>query len=397
MNHFTSSFLLLCLVFSYSQNTEARPEYALKHRINRCTTCHLSPVGGGLRNIEGKTYGTHSYKPGAWTQKEEFSLDLRSLFIQPEQPSSTSGGLSLMAVSAGANIAITPKETDGVEVRAVYNHLLSGFATGARDAYLRMKTYEDSETAWHPQYYLAGQFHAPFGLITDEHETYTKLQSSSTWNNFEMGLLMAGNPFHSLHWDLSVVNGERGGGGRGTGRALLWGTTGNLRYMPAYLPFLLGASYSQHKRKADEPAPTAVTVYSMLPLGNLSHQLAQGTLSLEYAEAQYWNNDIATNFIQDTGYKAAIVSEKSAAWFAKLEWEINRKWLVSYQYEGLAFNKEYPEDACLRHSYGIKYWAASNTYVMGRFADSKAQAPSESGSTKRYAVDSFYVVFQTSI
>lgn len=380
-----------------SLSSWARPEYAVKHHINRCTTCHVSPVGGGLRTVNGKQYGSHTYRGSKFSQQDQFSLDMRALFIQPEEPTGQSGGLGIMAASAGANIEVMPKQDGSPEMRVVYEHLLSGFQAGARDAYVRFKYYEDSETSWAPQYFLVGQFHVPFGLVTDEHETYTKQQTASTWNNFEMGLLMSGNPSHYLHWDLSLANGERDGGGRGTGRALLWGATLNLRYLPKFFPILMGASYSSHKRKNDEPSPTATALYTMIPLNILTGHLAQGTFSLEYAEATHWNDNITSTFISDTSYRDLVKTETSSGLLAKIEYEMTPRFFWTYQYEALTFNKSFPDDAFTRQSYGVKYWAASNTSLIGRFTQSSAQAPSETDSTKRSNVDAIYLVLQTSI
>ena len=173
-------FLFITITVFRLNSSFARPEYAARHRITSCTACHYSPAGGGLRTRYGKEYGAHNFKMSSFGQQDWVSADVRFMYVNPQQHQQARGGLAVMAGILGATAPITPEEQKSA-IRLVYTHDIAGLA-GALESYVRYRRFADPEVHWYPQYFLLGRFHAPFGLMTDEHRTYTKMQSLSDWN-----------------------------------------------------------------------------------------------------------------------------------------------------------------------------------------------------------------------
>ena len=144
------SLVLFIIFLTAALTTQARPEYASRHGINRCTVCHFSPVGGGLRNQYGKVYGAHGFKISKYASQELVSAELRFAHYNPKDRDNSKSGLFAMAGIVGASIPITPKD-EATEIRMVYSHdLVNNFGW---DSYIRVKRFEDTETSILPQYF----------------------------------------------------------------------------------------------------------------------------------------------------------------------------------------------------------------------------------------------------
>lgn len=389
-------FILICAPI---EEIAARPEYAVKNGVNRCTACHLSPVGGAERNIYGKYYGARDFKPGPFSHQDLISVDARALFYRPEPGvPSQRGGLGWMAGIIGANIPLSQPD-ESIESRLVLSHGITGFASGQnRNLYLRERFYEDTENSWLPQYVLIGRFHTPFGLLSDEHRSYVRMQTKTTWNDFEMGALISGDLGHSVHYDWAIVNGEKTAGtAPAEDLGVLWGHILNLRFQTPRIPVLIGVSGSSHKRDADRNSPYAGTVYGVISLDRIFGHSFFGSLSGEYSVAKYWNAQIDSRFLQDTTYASTIADSQSEAMMVQWTFELSRHWEFLYRYDRLVLDREFPADAFDRHGIGFRHWIGPNIILNGRIEDSTARAPSEEDGTGKGAVDGFWFVLQVGV
>ena len=89
--------------------------------------------------------------------------------------------MGVMNGSAWVSAAVQDLTTAGPEVRVVAEQNLGGFGSGPRQWYGRVKFAPDTETTWLPQYILVGRIIPAFGMMTDEHRTYVRIQSGTTW------------------------------------------------------------------------------------------------------------------------------------------------------------------------------------------------------------------------
>lgn len=163
----------------------ARPEYAVKQNSS-CTACHVSPWGGGPKTVYGKFYGSRDYPMAKTSSSDLYSVSVREIAYYPNSPSTTANGLALMEASASGNVPVIQNE-DGTEFRLVGTYNASPVGSGAREVYFRWKPTSDENA---PLAYLTvGRFNAPFGLLTDEHRTYVRIQTNMSLNSFENGAL----------------------------------------------------------------------------------------------------------------------------------------------------------------------------------------------------------------
>lgn len=371
----------------------ARPEYAIQHNINRCTACHISPIGGGTRNLNGKQYGSHQLGLSPFAKQDYFSADVRMVHYDPGKTTSRSG-MGLMAGLFSLNAPISPSDDS---LMLSYTHNIGGW-TGTDSAFFRWKNSEDTATSWAPQYILVGRFHAPFGPLTDEHRTYTQIQTKNSWNlDFEMGALISANPSDNFHYDIAVVNGEKAAGSIPTaGRAGLWGTIGNFRFMPQSWPLMLGASTTYHNRNSPDPSPWAHTIYGVTSLSRLTNYKFKGSFTFQYARAKYWNKTI-NNFITDAAYQTSVENSESEGWYGMLMWDIAERWSLVYKYDQLVLDMDYPSDAYIRHGVGFRHLVAPNGYFSARYEMADANHPSEEHGTGIGALDGFWLLLQISI
>lgn len=391
--------LFVSIFLMASQNVEARPEFALRHGINRCTTCHFSPSGGGLRTTTGKLYGAHGFKISKYASQDFFSAEMRLAHYNPSDRKNDRSGLFMMSGIVGGSVAITPKE-EYTEVRAVLSHDI--YNSSAWDSYLRLRFIEDTETSWVPQYILVGRFHAPFGLLTDEHRTYTKIQTLSNYNlKLEAGAMLSGQPFESFHYDLSVVNGEATSGALVPGNAELWGGVSNFRFSSSsrWFPVIFGMSYKFHDRLEGQKNPWAGALYGMFSLERFTQGRIKADVLFEYANAKNFNDKASTTagFPADANYKANILDSESEGIYSQVNYFLTETLIFQFKYDRLLFNKDYPADAYERFGYGIKHYFAANSLVMLRFENTSIGRPEEQAAPVHRADDAAWVYLQVGI
>ncbi|MCB0386281.1 MAG: hypothetical protein KDD43_12885 [Bdellovibrionales bacterium] len=397
---FMSLFAGLCGFLLIPLESQARPEYAVRHGFTRCTTCHLSPAGGGPRNVMGKAFGLRGFSPGPYNSQDVWSADVRGLYFYPENPTTGKGGMGVMAGNLSANLPIHTDEVSKTKLRAVLSHNVGGFPAGAgspREVVLRWGLKDDSAGGLGPQYALLGRFVSPFGILTDEHRTYTKLQTKSTWNDLDMGAMFSGDPLGFVHYDLAVVNGQKtAGAGIAAGNAATWGGVLNLRFLSTSFPLGFGLSGLHYEKVKDQDSPSAGAAYLMLSLDKLTGSTIKGALMAEYVIAQGWNSTL-NNFFTDAAYQTSLATSESEGWYAFLTWELTEKLSFVYKYDQFTPDRKFTADSYTRHGAGFKYYFGPNLFTQIRVEKADATHPTEDQGTETGALDATWAYLQLSI
>jgi hypothetical protein len=393
------TYLFFLTLFFCPHKSQARPEYAVRMAANRCTMCHVSPGGGGLRNLTGKAFGSRGFTPGPYSSQDLITVDARALYYLPENTSPAArSGMAWMAGIVGGNIPLTSPD-DPKELRLVFAHNIGGIIAGGREFYMRWQRHGDDSESSTPQHILIGRFHAPFGILSEEHRTYTRIQTQTTWNQFEMGAMASGQMREVWHYDLAAVNGENTAGTALTpDQALTWGGVANLRYTPMTLPFILGISASHHNRVAGQESANAGVLYGLLSLERMTDSRFPGTFIFEYARAKEMNANLEVGFIDtSTTYDETIANSQSEGLLAQFNYELNDLSTLILRYDQLLLDVRYPSDAFRRYGVGIRKYVHANTLLSARYDFSEAGHPSQRNTTAKSSVDAFYLVLQIGI
>ncbi len=383
-------------------HSEAKPQYATQFALAKCTACHVNPTGGGVRTVYGKLFGARNFKPSAFSKQDMFYADARMLYYRPDKFKEARGGLGWMEGNFAVNLPIIDGSEDHQpEVRFVYTHNVGGFPGGAggpQASFLRWRFFPDTESSWKPQYVTVGRFMAPFGILNDEHRTYTRIQAKNNWSqDLEMGALVSGDPLPGLHYDIGAVNGEKTAGQSiNTGNAALWGIVGNLRWTPISMPFSLGGSITHHDRKDPADSPRAWVIYGLLSLNRLTNNWLRGSLVSEYSQAKYWNSGLK-NFVSSSAYETAVANTESSGLLAQLNLDVTQRLALIYKYDRLNLDKDYPKDAFVRHSVGAKYYLGPNLIGSVRAERSEPGRETERNGTGSGAQHGYWALLQVSM
>ena len=363
-------WLFVILIVIYSTTGLTRPQYANRSGSVSCDSCHLNPAGGGIRTIIGKAYGSHGLGFGTYSANQHFQGDMRTIALFPTANSfkSNNTGLGLMNAILSASAPIT-NSNQAAEMRAVVAYDAAPFFSGIQEAYLRYQTVA-KDGKWLPRYITWGRFAIPFGLLTEEHRTYTKLQSRTDMRTFEMGVMLSSSPSHKIHYDLALVNGQGTGGDTGLSGGTTdfsWAIVPNLRLKPFEFPLTIGIS-GNFLHLDSSKSPYSVALYSV---ASISEQL---DWSFELVRSRYLNdenrNSNMTNFINSTKTAAlyqAIRKSTSLGLYSLLNYKVGPKTDLVYKLEALTLDENYLSDAYLRHGVGIKRWINSNLNLIIRY------------------------------
>jgi len=362
-------FLLLLVNLSF-----ARPQYAVRKKINDCMACHFNPAGGGARNVFGKAAGSKTGKIGYYSKQDLISIDYRMINMNTtEKKNENPNGSGIMTSNATAAVPVM-HEDDGSEVHAVASYDLGGFGPGARETYARFST--NSNGGLKPQSVVIGKFNIPFGLLTDEHRTYTRKQSNTGLNSFEMGVMVSGNPHYSFHYDFAYVEGyQKNAGYPDAGNN--YGAVLNLRYNFNNSPVFVGLSGLYNKGQIDsstsearENDPWAASLYSALSLDHMTKKFLKGSLLAEIVLAHNFNrpeyNSGLGYFINATEsptYYAEVQDKHSLGAMLRLDIDLSKKWSVFYKLDAFAPDQNHLKDQFLINSIGFKYWYNSNVDI----------------------------------
>ena len=359
-------YIALILIFIIPE-VFARPEYALQLRTNRCTTCHANPTGGGHRNLTGKAFGPKAAALESFSQQDVFGFDFRAVFytpIQKEDREKRKSGTGIMA--ALPSISVPFKKNDsGQEWRLVYAHNIGGFGgISPHDAYLRVQLYEDYR--FYPQYIVVGRFSAPFGLLDDEHRTYIRQQTRTTWNDKEMGILFSGDWSHLFHYDLAIVNGEQTAGTDfGTNRLALWSGIVNFRFLFNF-GWMVGVSGSYVNNEKDS---SAVSIYQNLSLGSLTGDLLPGYLMTEAVMGYQMNHRIppAPLFVSNKSYLDEVKNSNSFGYKIQWNYDFLPAWKFIVKYDHLVLDMDYTGDSYQRYGFGLRHFFNNQVSAQVRY------------------------------
>lgn len=364
----------------------ARPEYALQLRSNRCTTCHTNPTGGGHRNLTGKAFGPKAAALESFSQQDVFGFDFRTILytpVQKEDREKKTSGMGIMA--ALPSISVPFKKNDsGQEWRLVYSHNIGGFGgISPHDAYLRVQLYEDYR--FYPQYIIVGRFSAPFGLMDDEHRTYIRQQTKTTWNDKDMGILLSGDWSHMFHYDLAIVNGEQTAGTDfGTDRLALWSGIANLRFLFNF-GWMVGVSGSYTN---NEKHSSAVSVYQNLSLGSLTGDLLSGNLIAEAVLGYKMNHRVPNAHLFAPvskrppwkSYLDKVKDSNSFGYKVQLNYNILPAWKLIFKYDHLLLDIDKTGDYYQRYGVGLRHFFNNQVSAQVRYEYAVATPKSEEAS-----------------
>lgn len=360
-----------CLLL-FGQFALAYPEYAVRYNMITCTACHISPTGGGPRNINGKLFGAHGYKANPYAIQKYVSADFRTLFYYPERPGPSRDGMGVMSGSVAGHIAVDEAQ----RIELVLEHNIAGFsAANYRDTYALFRFVDEGKTGW-LESLMVGRFRAPFGIVTDEHRTYTRLQTASRWFDFDTGIMASGSPNDHFHYDLALLNGEKSSGQTlNTGQAERYGGILNLRWMPGALLFGLSANY--YDQQAPTPSAKAVSLNSIFSISRWTDDRIPAVLHVEYARAWGWNSLLSQGFVNDASYADSLKSSASEGWLVLAEYYLTPRFVLLYKFDFLKPDRDFPSDFFERHGIGFRWYIAPNTSVQARTEFARATPPSE--------------------
>jgi len=385
--------VVFTLLLSLSQMASAKPEYAVKQNMS-CITCHVSPWGGGPRTLYGKVYGSRDFGVGRYSKQDLFSGSLRGVSYYPTGISRSSNGTALMEAAASANVVAVEGDKNHSEIRAVASYNAAPLSPGVQQFYGRLQTLpaEGSST-----YVIAGRFNSPFGLLTDEHRTYTRLQTNMTWNNYVTGGAISGNILPRLTYDFALVN-DFQTEGLLTSNDTTFGVIGNIRWQPDSMPFFLGASQN-YEYSVVQPQPYGTSVYGALSFFRMTDGRVPLTLLFEVVTARNWDSSIvnpsmAMFFIpqSDAPYQSALGTSQSLGAYSFARYDLNAHWSLIYKFDSLTLDTNYMGDNFLRNGFGFEYAFDCNAYFDVRYEIANVTRPEIATSNALAAQDDIWAM-----
>jgi len=367
---------ILLIVLLFAASAQAYPEYAVRYNNNSCTACHLSPVGGGPRTVDGKLFGAHGYALNKWLAQDYVSADFRALFYAPERPAASKSGIGIMSGSVAGHVTLDSAQ----RFHLVIEQNLAGFAQAApRDTYALYRFNQEGKPAWF-ETLLIGRFREPFGIVTDEHRTYTRIQSGTEYYSEEAGALLSGEATGAhVHYDLAYVDGENTGGTslaqNGAGQ---WGSVVNLRWMPGAA--FIGTSYSYHRHDPREDSRHALSFYSVVSIARMTEDRVPLTIEVEHVRTWNWGGNLSRGFVNDQGYAASLSHTQADGWYALLRWDFSQRFALLYKFDWLTPDRSFPADYYQRYGLGIRYWLGPGVELQVRGELARATPTSEKDS-----------------
>lgn len=377
----------------------ARPEYALQYRMVTCNSCHASPFGGGPRNVAGKMFASRFSSPSPLSQQSWVAADVRGISYYPKGGTKSRQGSALMTSTVSTIVPVKTNE-DGSTLTAVGSYSLGVVQQGPRDLYVQWVTPASEQGQKVIQF---GRMNAPFGLITDEHRTYTRLLTKTGIFDYEYGGSISGD-FQSVHWDFALTNGLTTGGEFNANSPAQEDATAaaflNLRWMPEW-PIMLGASVGYHDRMPQHRDPYAIAAYTGLVLDTLTNNILNGSIFFEGVYAENWsnsslNNNINRYFISqaDTTYTEAVRFAPALAWNAQMNINFLTTWVAQYKLDSLTFDPKYVGDRYLRHGVGVKKFIDSNIVAFARYEFADVGRADVKDTNVYAAQDAFWMMLQ---
>ncbi|PIR31052.1 MAG: hypothetical protein COV38_02605 [Bdellovibrionales bacterium CG11_big_fil_rev_8_21_14_0_20_38_13] len=376
-------FLILITVF-ISFDVFARPNYASREKLN-CIQCHVSPWGAGHRKMSGKIFGARDLEGSVNNDSDRYYADFRMLYLKDFKKTNQGGalpnGLGLMTAQVSGYVPIV--ESSDYTLSGLANYDAGSFQSGPREVYAIWENFTD---IWYkPTSIVAGKFFVPFGLMHDEHRTYTKMQANAGLREYEVGAVFSFDPLTSFHLDLGGLDGFDANSGPGTlDQNKTYGLVGNVRFNHEELPVMLGASYLYHNTEAiNKPDPYAYSGYGVFSLSRLIEGFNLDVLG-EVVFAKNYNNPAdnkyITQFIPNSpgvfqNYLTSVRNETSRGFLGELRFEVTPKFILLYKFDHLAFNKNFSSDAFIRHGFGFRYQFDANTLLLVKLEEEEVKIP----------------------
>lgn len=360
----------------------AHIQYALKYNQHSCAVCHFSPAGGGPKTRAGKLFGAHNLAINPIFANPYVSADFRALYYWPQETGASKDGMGIMSGSVAGHASLDEKE----RVVLVLEHNIAGFSAAPyRDTYALFRI----PRRW-AESLMVGRFRVPFGIVTDEHRTYTRVQTQTEWYSFETGAMLSGNPTRHLHYDWAVVNGTHStGSSMAAGQAGHWGTVLNLRYLRA--PYLAGASGSYFNSGAGgRTRSRAGSAYGAF-IWN------RWTLLGEFVRAEGFNSNLARGFVSNPLYGETLANAVSHGVFALLEYEFTERLYGIYKFDLLTPDRDFPADQFERHGLGFRWNLAPFVWLQARIEKARASHPSERRGTGTGRLDAAFAILQITL
>jgi hypothetical protein len=245
---------------------------------------------------------------------------------------------------------------------------------------------------------LIGRIPSPFGIAADEHRTYTKMQVTNTWYDLNTGFMLSSNIVEALHYDIALLNEQNNKGDSfGDGRARLWGSAYNLRWMPSFLPLGLGASHASFKRKGADRAQ-ATAVYGMLSVGRLTGAAVPLTVISEWAQAKNMNSGLSRYGFADstTLSDEGIDQAWSYGQYTMVTYELTTQFDLQYKYDYMELDREFPGDAFERHGVGFRYYFGPNMFTQWRVEKASGGPETEEGKSNQGVLNAAWAYMQVS-
>ncbi len=377
----------------------SRVEYAVRHGFVSCTQCHVSPVGGGIRNSNGKLFGFHTLPGPRLSQTGLFQLDSRTAFVHTVSKAGTSRrGIAVMSTNGAVAVPVTSEaeSEDGWGASFVASYGFGQLESGIRDSFFLAQN--QASTTPFFESILVGKMRPPFGYLTDEHRTYTRLQSRTTFvaSDFETGVMLSGTPTFSFHYDLMLTNGERGAGGATPSPTSPWGVYGNFRLMPFRGPLILSASYNQQGNETLPYEATAVSGMAALSMDRLTAALLPGSFIFEISRARGWNNQTLNPALARTlgasaqpAWYSSIANAWSEALLAQASIEFSPRFTTILRAEQFTPDVDFGGETFLRYSAGVRYFFLSNVNLQVMYEEGYSTRSGMNAASGVPAVDSF--------
>jgi hypothetical protein len=374
--------ILALMIICGSVVAQARPEYAAEMNIVNCSACHVSPTGAGARTVNGKLFGSRDYEAGWWSKQEIGSLDVRGQDyyyqgapVSPVVTPTQSKGLMIMNVIPTFNLPLAPTLDTPAEDHLVLSYNFAPVGQSMREAFWIHRFVPVEEKSWATSI-LLGDFMAPFGLMTDEHRTYTKQMVAMTNREFESGVLLSGDPSYKVHYDLATTSGFANGGMGTDTHPDSWAVFANLRHQISTLPLQVGLSYAVEGTSASANNLTATSVYGVFSWSRYFSGF-HGNIQTEVVTASGWDNSTYTTTVGDgigyfipttaTGWQSNLNNANSIGTTTLVNWDLTRHWTLQYKYEQFSPDQGYQGDAFYRSGAGFKYYFKSNMNLITRY------------------------------
>jgi hypothetical protein len=166
--------LLLGLLLSFSISAFSLPRFASRYNLP-CQSCHVNPLGGGMRNAFGQSFGRDSLAVKKWQQDyrlDDFSTDISQFisygadfrflaFYQSKtNPTASMSSFFPMQMDMYFNLAVSKK--------------ISLYVNPAFGPYNRLEVFALAKVLPATGYIKMGRFAPPYGLRLDDHTSFVR-------------------------------------------------------------------------------------------------------------------------------------------------------------------------------------------------------------------------------